>query len=229
MIEGNLRILRKKISDICKKVNRDSKDIRIIAVTKGVGVDRIKEAISFGITEIGENYIQEAKSKLPALKDYNIRWHFIGHLQSNKVKYAVKIFDLIQSVDSIELLEEINREARKNNKVQDCLVQINTSQDTDRFGIDVKSVLEFFKLSNEFKNIDIKGLMLMAPLLKHMEQTREHFRAVGILRDDINSSFLDGEEKIKILSMGMSWDYAIALEEGSNMLRIGTAIFGARG
>jgi pyridoxal phosphate enzyme (YggS family) len=212
MIKENILKLKKQIPESAS----------IVCVTKGRGVEQIKEAIEAGLTDIGENRVQEAILKHKALStiDYRpstIKWHMVGHLQTNKAKEAVKIFDLIQSVDSLRLAKEIDKEAAKINKTQDTLIEVKTSPEATKFGIKPEEAIELIKEMSKFKNINIKGLMTIAPLVDNPEETRPYFRTLRELRDKINGSW--------ILSMGMTDDFKVAIEEGSNMVRLGRAIF----
>jgi len=196
-------------------------------VTKTVKQEAIKQAISSGMHEIGENYIQEANKKFGYLKDNALKWHFIGKLQKNKSKYAVKIFDLIHSVDNLDLAIEIDKQSRKLNKIQNILIQVNVSGCASQNGVNIKEVFELVEKVSELKNIRLQGLMMLAPFFEVAERTRPFFRKLREIKDEINSIHAD-RLNLNILSMGMTWDFRIALEEGSNMLRIGRAIFGER-
>ena len=228
MIKDNILRINEKIQEICAKIKQDPKNIKIVAVSKGRTEEQIKEVINAGIFDIGENRIQEAKIKYQGIRntEYGIRikWHMVGHLQTNKVKEAVKIFDLIQSVDSFYLAQEINKTAEKINKIQEILIEVKTSPEVTKFGIEPDKLLELIINLKEFKNIKIKGLMTIAPLVDDSEKTRPYFRKLKQLQDKINTSGLL-KEKMQILSMGMTNDFSVAIEEGSNMLRLGRAIF----
>jgi len=196
--------------------------VTIVAVSKGRSVEQIKEAIEAGIADIGENKVQEALLKYKDLgpKTYNlrpIRWHMVGHLQTNKVRDAVKIFDLIQSVDSIRLAREIDKEAAKINKIQDILIEVKTSEEATKFGMPPEQVVDAIKEMRQLKNINIKGLMTIAPLVNNSDKARPYFKVLHELGNKVTG--------ISILSMGMTDDYKVAIEEGSNMVRIGRAIF----
>jgi hypothetical protein len=216
-IKENLLLLRRDIEEICPE-----REVIIVAVTKLVEIDKIKEVIELGIRDVGENKVQEAERKFSHLKEYKIRYHMVGHLQKNKVKKAVRLFDLIHSVDSFQLVYEIDKEANKIEKIQDILLQVNISKEESKFGLSEKETLELIERIKSFKNISLKGLMTIAPFVKEEEILRECFRGLRRLKEDIEKRDL-GE--IKYLSMGMSNDYKIALEEGANMIRLGTFIF----
>ncbi len=222
MIKENVSRIRQQILKVCSKINQDPGKIAIIAVSKGRGAEEIKEAIAAGITDIGENKVQEALVKHKELStiDYRlstVKWHMVGHLQTNKVKDAVKIFDLIQSVDSVRLAEEIDKQAHKINKIQDILIEIKTSPEESKFGLKADEAIEVIEDIVKLKNINIKGLMTIAPFVDNPEKTRPYFRLLRELRDRVN--------ELRVLSMGMTDDFQIAIEEGSNMIRLGRAIF----
>lgn len=221
-IKENLEVIQNRIKEAAQKTEREPSDIELVAVTKLVNIHQIKEAINAGIKIIGENRVQEAKNKFQQLKD--IKWHLIGHLQKNKVKDAIEIFDIIQSVDKIELAEEINKRAGQINKIIDILIQINISEEESKFGISPSSTLEIIQQISKFKNIKIRGLMTIAPLVSNPEDVRLYFRELAKLKDKITSQKIENVE-MKYLSMGMSNDFEVAIEEGSNMVRIGRAIF----
>lgn len=204
--------------------------ISIVAVTKGRQVEEIKKAIAAGITDIGENRVQEALIKYRQItsqraNEQRIAWHLVGHLQTNKAKDAVSIFDLIQSVEGLRLAEEIDRQAFRIKKVQDILIQVNTSGEKTKFGLKVDETIGVIKEALKFKNINIKGLMTIAPMVDNPEKTRPYFRLLRELRDKINNLQLT-TYNLQLLSMGMTDDFRIAVEEGSNMVRLGRAIFG---
>ncbi len=215
--------------NILKIKERIGNAITIVAVSKGRTPEEIREVIVAGITDIGENRVQEAIVKYNNLQPttYNlqpIKWHMVGHLQTNKVKEAVRIFDLIQSVDSLHLAQEINQQAAKIGKVQDVLIQVNTSGETTKFGLKPNETIEVIKETVKLKNINIQGLMTIAPLVDNPEKTRPYFRMLRELRDTINEVRCTKYD-VQTLSMGMTDDFAVAIEEGSNMIRLGRAIF----
>jgi len=233
MLKDNLQKLQEKIYSICQKIGRNPSEIVLVAVTKNVSVEKIKEVISSGVRNIGENRIQEAIKKYEELaksqelraKSNSVEWHMVGHLQRNKVKYAVKIFNLIQSVDDFELAEEISQQAKKINKIQDCLIEVKVSPEATKYGCPPDKVEELIKQTNQLINIRIRGLMAMAPFFENPEETRPYFRQAKKLFDKVRSTFNFQLSTFNFLSMGMSNDFIIALEEGANMLRIGRAIF----
>ncbi len=229
MIKENVSRIRQRILKVCSKINQDPGKITIIAVSKGRALEQIKQAVEAGITDIGENRVQEAVSKYNELyaKRYTlnvIRWHMVGHLQTNKVKDAVKIFDLIQSIDSMRLAEEIDKEAAKINKIQDILIEIKTSPEESKFGLKADEAIKVIKDIVRLKNINIKGLMTIASVVDDPEKARPYFRMLREFEDKINELRVTSY-KLGVLSMGMTDDFEIAIEEGSNMVRLGRAIF----
>jgi len=221
MIAENCAVIRKTIEDAAKRCHRDPKGIRLLCVTKARRVNEIREAIGCGISDIGENRVKEAKEKFGSLKDAGVKWHMVGHLQTNKVRDAVKQFDLIHSVDSLKIAEEIDKQAAKINKVQEIFLEINTSGEESKYGIRPGELLFIVNDIMKLKNIRLSGLMTMAPFSKDPEKARPFFRKLRELKDEI------GELRIKHLSMGMSQDYEAAVEEGATIVRVGTAIFEA--
>jgi len=226
-IKENLDILREEIKKTVLKVNKDPKDIRLVVVTKTIDIERIKEVINLGVVDIGENRIQEAKQKYPYLSSFDITLHMIGHLQTNKVKDAVRMFHLIQSLDSLKLAKEIDKESKKINKVSSVLVEVNVGNELTKFGFKYEDVLPFLKEAEALENIKILGLMTVAPIFKNTEDVRPIFKKLKVLFDEIKKMSFKNVD-MQYLSMGMSSDFKIAIEEGSNMIRIGTAIFGKR-
>lgn len=224
MIAENIKSLRERIKRKCDDADRDSSLIKLIAVSKTFGVGEIEEVYNEGLRDFGENKAQELSSKYEKLGD-KITWHFIGHLQRNKVRNVVPAAGYIHSVDSLQLASEINKYAARINKVQKVLLQFKTSGEESKFGI--KSGNELAELASycrELSNIKVVGLMTIAPLTEDVNEIRQSFRQLRKLRDDLNA---DGYGLAE-LSMGMTSDFEIAIEEGATMLRIGSAIFGER-
>jgi pyridoxal phosphate enzyme (YggS family) len=229
MLKDKILGIRERIVSVCSRINRDPESIAVVAVSKGRTVEQIKEVVAGGITDIGENRVQEALLKYAQLRttNYGLRtkWHMVGHLQTNKVKEAVRIFDLIQSVDSLRLAMEIDKQAFKINKVQDILIEVKTSPEADKFGIKPEEATGVIKEASRLNNLNIKGLMTIAPLVNNPEETRPHFRALRELRDNINYELRATSYELNVLSMGMTDDFEMAIEEGATMIRIGRAIF----
>jgi len=237
MISNNIKVILEKIDFAARKNKRNREDIIVVGITKGIAVDEIIKAIDSGIDQIGESKIQEAEQKLPKLANYvkdkriNLRFHMVGHLQTNKVNKALSMFNMIQSVDSLKLAQKINEISSKNDKYADILIEVNTSGEASKFGVAVDEAIPFLREMCNFGRIRIKGLMTMAPFSENQEQSRPYFRKLRQLRDKINEvsdSVFKERIKMDYLSMGMSQDYQVAVEEGANMVRIGTSIFGER-
>lgn len=226
-IKENIDDIIKKIDDTCKKTGRNSKDITVIAVSKTVDSKRAKEAVEAGVENLGENRVQELVKKYDELNDTDIKWHMIGHLQKNKVKYIIDKTVLIHSVESIELAEEINKRAIKNNLTSNVLIELNIGEEESKFGINEDNIYDFVKNMEQFENIKVLGLMTVAPFCEDPEDVRWVFKKMKNINDKISTMNLRNTE-MKYLSMGMTNDYEVAIEEGSNIIRIGTAIFGAR-
>ncbi len=223
-VRENIAQLQEHIAHACARVNRNPEEITIVAVTKTVLIPKIEEVIQHGITIIGENRVQEAKTKFPLIGK-KVTWHMIGHLQTNKVKDALKIFSLIHSLDSLKLAQEIEKKA---GTPIDCLIEVNTSHEPTKFGIDPENAINFYAALKDFNKLNIKGLMTIGPgwAIQDKEASRPCFRLLASLKDDIEKTC---KCSLPILSMGMTSDYEIAIEEGANMIRVGTAIFGPRG
>lgn len=223
-IKENIRSIRSRIGKAAASVGRDPGKIKLVAVIKTVPIDKVFEALEEGITDIGENRVQDAGEKLEAVKARfpNVTCHMIGHLQRNKVRQALDMFDIIQSVDSERLAEEIDRRAV--NKIP-VLIEVKTSEETTKHGIPAKSAAEFLKTVSKFDNIQVRGLMTVAPLTDDPETARPYFASLRELSEEIKRLNLPNVE-MKYLSMGMTDDFEVAIQEGSNMVRIGRAIFG---
>jgi len=201
--------------------------IHLVAVSKTMPAEVVRDAIEAGISDLGENYIQEAKEKINVLAAYPVTWHFIGHLQSNKAKYAVRLFDLIHSVDSLKLAQELNKYAQKNDKIQAILIQVNVAKEASKSGVYVEDAVQLLKEVSRLENIVVKGLMTMPPYFNAPEKARPFFTALRELRDQIKMEAIPNISMDE-LSMGMTGDFEAAIEEGATIVRIGTAIFGDR-
>jgi len=223
MVSDNFREINRRINDACSRSGREPDEITLVCVTKEASLSNILEAIKDGITNIGENRVQDALIKYNSLKESNISWHMIGHLQRNKVKDALKIFGLIHSVDSLKLAIEINKEAVKQGKVVDVLAQVNTSGEASKFGIRPGEVLKLVEEITALSNVKLLGLMAMAPMAERSEESRPYYKKLKKIFDEINTKI--PALKMKYLSMGMSQDFEIAIEEGANIIRVGRAIF----
>lgn len=225
-IKDNIMSIKQNINDITKESNRQE-DVNLMAVTKTVDLDKVLEAIDAGITDIGENKPQELARKYEVIGD-KVRYHLIGTLQTNKVKYIIDKAYMIHSLDRIALCEEIQKRAEKIERIINCLVQVNISKEESKHGLEEELVIDFIKeVSSNYKNIHIKGLMTMAPFIDDEEEIRKVFRGLKKLSLQIKDLNLPNVE-MDTLSMGMSHDYKIAIEEGATIVRVGTSIFGQR-
>lgn len=224
MIAQNLQIVSDKIAEKCVEINRDITEITLIAVSKNFGIEQISEAISEGVLNFGENKAQELDGKFKELGN-KVTWHFIGNLQKNKVKYVVRSAEFIHSVSSLSLAEEINKRAEILNKNQKILIEVKTSDEETKSGAaDEGEIIDLLFACKEFSNITPIGLMTMAPFTDDENLIRKSFSYLRKLKDRLKAQGLD----LKELSMGMTSDFEIAIEEGATMLRIGSAIFGQR-
>jgi pyridoxal phosphate enzyme (YggS family) len=222
-VKENLLRVRERIERAAQKAGRDPKEIKLVAVSKTVEVARIKEAIEAGVSILGENYVQEAQKKIEALGK-PVSWHFIGHLQSNKVRDAVRLFDVIHSIDSIPLAEELNRRAEQPDRVIKVMIEVNLSKEATKFGTDEEKVLNLAKRIQSSKHLSLEGLMTMPPYFDSPEMSRPYYVALRELKERMTKEGIPMKE----LSMGMSNDFEIAIEEGATYVRVGTAIFGPR-
>lgn len=225
-IEKNLNHVKEEINEACKRAGRDPKEVTLIAVSKTKPIEDLRAAYAAGARDFGENKVQELTGKIEEMPA-DIRWHMIGHLQRNKVKYIAGKVSLIHSVDSYRLAEEINIQAKKNNCTIPILIEVNYAKENSKFGIAPEETKELVQEISELENVKIKGLMTIAPFVEDSEENREIFRGMKELSVDIARENIDNVE-MEVLSMGMTNDYIVAVEEGSTMVRVGTGIFGAR-
>ena len=233
-IKENLLGVMERIEKAARKVGRDPNEIKLVAVSKTVEAARIKEAIEAGVKILGENYVQEAQKKIeevgrPACTERfgegrPVSWHFIGHLQSNKVKYAIRLFDMVHSLDSIPLAEELNRRAEQADRVIRVMIEVNLSKEATKFGTDEEVVVNLAKRIQNLKHLFLEGLMTMPPYFDSPEMSRPYYIALRALKERMVKEGVPMKE----LSMGMSNDFEIAIEEGATYVRVGTAIFGPR-
>lgn len=226
MIKEQLQEVEERICEACKKSGRDRSEVRLIAVSKTKPVEMIQEALSCGIRDFGENKPQELKEKQEQLPK-DIRWHMIGHLQRNKVKYVVGRAAMIHSLDSLRLAQAIEEEAAKKNLIMPVLVEVNVSNEASKFGITPKDSIPFIESIAKFPHISIQGLMTIAPFVENAEENRKYFEKLRKLSVDIKGKNIDNVNVCN-LSMGMTGDYQVAIEEGATMVRVGTGIFGSR-
>lgn len=226
MINENLMQVRKNIEAACQKAGRNPEEVTLIAVSKTKPVPMLEEAYQAGSRDFGENKVQEIMDKYPVLPD-DIRWHMIGHLQRNKVKYIVDKVSLVHSVDSLRLAEEISRQAEKKQTELDILVEVNIAQEESKFGTSQAEAAQLVEEIAKLPCIHVKGLMTIAPFVEHPEENRKYFRQIKELSVDIEKKNIDNVS-MSVLSMGMTNDYMVAVEEGATMVRVGTGIFGER-
>jgi len=225
-IAGNIARVRERICNTALQAGRNPEEVTLVAVTKKVGLSRIKEAIDAGLTTFGENYVQEAREKISQIGQ-GVTWHMVGHLQTNKVKYVVPLFSMIHSVDSVHLAQEISKRAIKLGKSIDVLIQVNISGEETKSGITYDRLIQRLEAIAPLKGIQVRGLMTMPPYFSDPEITRPYFKKLRQLRDRLIPSLPDSVS-LSHLSMGMSGDFEVAIEEGATMVRVGTAIFGER-
>lgn len=226
MIKENLAHVQENIKAACKRAGRDEKEVTLIAVSKTKPVEMIREAIEYGIIDFGENKVQEMCNKMEVIPE-KLNWHLIGHLQTNKVKYVVDKAYLIHSVDSIKLASTINELAQKKGVVCNILVEVNVAGEESKFGIKPSECESFIREISRYKNIKVHGLMTIAPFVENPEDNRVHFASLKKLLVDINRKNIDNVS-MDVLSMGMTNDYEVAVEEGATLVRVGTGIFGER-
>lgn len=229
MIRENILKLKEDIAAVCAEIKRDPGDITLVAVTKTATVKAIEEAIAAGITDFAENRIQEAKQKSAFFaKTPGLKWHLVGHLQTNKIKPALEIFELIHSVDSLRLLQQINNSSSRLGKIAEVLIQVNVSGEKTKFGVNPEGMDELLDAAAGLESLRVRGLMTIAPLTGNVDEIRAAFFGLRRIRERIEKQRLTENISMQYLSMGMSDDYRIAIEEGSNMLRVGRAIFGTQ-
>ena len=226
MLKENLQIVEENIQKACEQAGRDRSEVTLIAVSKTKPVEMLTEIYEEGVRDFGENKVQELCDKYEVLPK-DIRWHMIGHLQRNKVKYVVDKAVLIHSVDSIRLAEEISKEAVKKNVTANILIEVNVAQEETKFGVSAEETISMIEKIAVLPNICIKGLMTIAPYVVDSEENRRYFRKIKQLSVDITNKNIDNVS-MEILSMGMTGDYTVAIEEGATLVRVGTGIFGER-
>lgn len=226
LVKENLKIVEEKIAASCRIAGRARDEVTLVAVSKTKPVSMIEEAMDAGIIEFGENKVQELTSKYEVLPK-NLNWHLIGHLQTNKVKYIVDKTVLIHSVDSLKLATQIDKESAKKNIVSNILIEVNIAKEDTKFGVYAEDIYPLIMEISKLKHVQIKGLMTIAPFVEEPEKNRVHFRNLRQLNIDIKSKNIDNVH-MDILSMGMTGDYEVAIEEGATIVRVGTGIFGER-
>ena len=226
MILDNIKQVEENIIKSCEKVGRDPKEVTLIAVSKTKPYTAIEEALPSGVLDYGENKVQELTEKYEILPK-DIRWHMIGHLQRNKVKYLVGKVELIHSVDSLRLANQIETEFAKKNEIANILIEVNMANEESKFGITSETTEQLVREISKLEHVRIKGLMTIAPYTDNPETNREYFRNMKKLSVDITEKNIDNVS-MNVLSMGMTGDYQVAIEEGATMVRVGTGIFGER-
>jgi pyridoxal phosphate enzyme (YggS family) len=217
-IADNIKVIDQRIRAAAERAGRERSEIKLISVSKAIEPDLIEAALQAGQTIFGESKVQEARAKIPILSS-RARWHLIGHLQSNKARDAVALFDVIHSVDSLKLAEDVNKWSERSGKTQAILLEVNVSGEASKFGLKPEDLESTLKAVNQLPRLEVRGLMTVAPYVKDAEEARPSFRRLRELRDALG---------LRDLSMGMSHDFEVAIEEGATMVRIGTAIFGER-
>ncbi len=235
-IAENIRRVRNAIKAACERSGRNPEEITLIAVSKMKPYSDIIKACTSGVTHFGENYVQELMKKIERIDKIDeaiqIKWHMVGHLQKNKVKYLIGHTTLIHSVDSVSLAEQIEKEATKKDQIVRILLEVNIAQEESKWGFDVDDVLEAAQVISAFSHVRVLGLMTSAPVTENPETNRAYFRNLSTLAQELASKHLlalpDPKYHRPVLSMGMTGDYEVAIEEGATMVRIGTAIFGKR-
>ena len=226
MVQEQLEEVRQNIRNACERSGRKVEDVTLIAVSKTKPVPMLQEAYDAGARDFGENKVQEILEKEPQLPS-DIRWHMIGHLQTNKVKYIIDKVSMVHSVDSVRLAEAIEKEAEKKDICMPVLIEVNVAGEESKFGLSIEEVLPFLEEISSYEHLQVKGLMTIAPFVANPEENREVFQKLKKLSVDIAAKNINNVN-MSVLSMGMTGDYQVAIEEGATMVRVGTGIFGAR-
>lgn len=226
-IVENLQRIQTRIRSACDRVGRDPEEVQLVGITKTVSIDRVREGVQAGLRILGENYVQEALKKQQELHQLPISWHFVGHLQTNKARAALESFDCIHTLDRMSLARELDRQAHKLGRQAVVLIQVNTGQEETKSGIDPEGFLAFFKQAAEFDGLVVRGLMCLPPYFDDPEEVRPHFRRLRELLSRAQDLGVTSRPPTE-LSMGMSHDFEMAIEEGATLVRVGTALFGAR-
>ncbi len=226
MIKENLELVEQNICKACEKAGRDRSEVTLIAVSKTKPIEDIFEAMDCGIRVFGENKVQEIREKAPQISE-EVFFHMIGHLQANKVKYLPGLVCMIHSVDNIKLAQEIEKQAAKHDMVMDVLLEVNMAGEDTKFGLSPEETVDFAKELANLEHVRVRGLMTIAPYTENPESNRCYFKGLRELKDSINDLGIF-KEKLDVLSMGMTGDYMVAIEEGATFVRVGTGIFGER-
>jgi hypothetical protein len=227
-VGANYRGILERIATAAAKAGRDAREVRLLAASKSQSVDAIRAALGAGVAMIGENYVQEAGEKKNQLVDAKAEWHMIGHLQRNKAKLALELFDVIESLDNSALARELDKEAVKHNRVARTFIEVNLAGEESKTGIAKCAVAGLLEEIARLAHVRVEGLMTVPPFRENLEEVRPYFRELRELRDSLNSLNLPNVQ-LKELSMGMTHDFTVAIEEGATIVRVGTALFGPRG
>ena len=223
----NLAQIKKRLHIACSSAGRDPEQVRLVGVTKTVAIEPIRQAVAAGVSVLGENYVQEARRKIDQLADLKPEWHFIGHLQSNKAKTAVELFDWIQTVDRESLALALNREAVKKEKFMPVLIQVNVGGEETKSGAAPGDVLPLYRSLSKMEALQVRGLMTLPPYCDNPQDVRPYLQKLKRLLEQLRQA-AERPEQLTELSMGMSHDFEVAIEEGATLIRIGTALFGSR-
>ncbi len=226
-IADNIDHVEKRIAEACERSGRPRESVQLIAVSKTKPVSDLMEALNYKHNVFGENKVQELKEKAEVMGTDGIHWHMIGHLQANKVKYLIGLAELIHSVDNDKLAQEIEKQAAKHDTVMDVLIEVNMADEETKFGLKPEETMDFVKRISSLKHLRIKGLMTIAPYTEEPESNRVYFKGLRELMESINKEGIEGVH-MDTLSMGMTGDYEVAIEEGATLIRVGTGIFGER-
>jgi pyridoxal phosphate enzyme (YggS family) len=227
MISDNLREIRERISRRCRSAGRSPEEVTLVAVSKTFSSDKIREALAAGVQDIGENYVQELVEKRKLLPDESVRWHFVGHLQRNKVKQIISWIHLVHALDDRELAVEIDRRAARAERTVNVLIEVNTTGEGSKFGLEPERTAEFVRSLDGLEHITVAGLMTIGPFLPDPEESRPMFRQLRLLKEEI-AARRQANVAMHHLSMGMTGDFEVAIDEGATLVRIGSAIFGSR-
>lgn len=220
--------VREKIATVARRCGREPKEITLVAVSKTHPVAIVREALAAGATDFGENRVQEAETKIPALGNQAARWHLIGHLQANKARRAVRLFDIVHTLDSVSLAQRLDRSCAEEDRTElPVLIQVDLAGEATKSGVPATDLTEFVRIVNRCSRLRFRGLMTLPPFFEDPEQVRPFFKRLRELRDELQATGVFGDQQGE-LSMGMSHDFEVALEEGATIVRVGTAIFGER-
>jgi len=225
-IAERLKEIRERMEKAARRVGRRGEDIRLIAVSKTKPVSLIREAVAAGITDLGENYIQEAREKIPQVAG-EVVWHFIGHLQSNKARYAVRLFDWVHTVDRKEIADVLNRRAALEGRILKVLIEVNVGREATKSGVAEENLIPLVEHVSTLSSLSLRGLMVIPPFTEDMDEARRYFAKTRRLAEDVARRGISNVA-MEELSMGMTADFEVAIEEGATMIRVGTAIFGPR-